>query len=410
MLKIITSRFVGAFVVAVASSAIVVSSASAQSSGTVPATCTINAGGTSLTCTTTVSLSGVNGTFSNGALTLNGQAAGPTCSGGVTATPSSVTADTATAIQLNACPNNTNRSQLNFRWVSPANASGNDPWIGSATATIAAGGSAQYAVDVCASADPSAACTRVTATVTAPGASFSCGAVSPATQTVFQNSAPQLLSVNCPGATSYQWYVGTSPASGSVISGATQSTFSPPTANVGTVTYSVRGTNGQTNADSTSPASVTVQVQQPSGSCPAGEPRVTVNWGGSSNTAVSNFAYQSITGNGVHVTRVNVGAVNSSGLVYPPSYSYTQDDTRTYSDRRVTVSQSCDDTVAGGQVVATGYPTGVVNLVTNGDSRGTLQGYARVTPNSTWYIIVRNENCPAGSNCSFTGIYRNWGF
>jgi hypothetical protein len=168
--------------------------------------------------------------------------------------------------------------------------------------------------------------------------------------------------------------------------------------------------SSQAQADSTASGSVTVQAQQSSGACPAGEPRATVNWGGTSNTSSLGFSYQSVIGTGVHVTRVNVGAVNSSNMQYPPGYSFTQDDTSTYSNRRITVSQSCDDTAPGGQVVSSGYPTGVVNLVTNGDARGTLQGYARVTPNSTWYIILRNEDCPSGTNCSFSGLYRNWGF
>jgi hypothetical protein len=382
----------------------------AQSSGTVPATCTINAAGTSLTCTTTVSLAGVNGSFTSGTLTLNGQPAGPACNGGLVATPSSgIAANTPTAISLNACPNNTNRSSLNFRWVSPATGvNGQDPWIGTATANLAASASTQYSVDVCASADQSAACTRVNATVSAAGAAFACGAVSPSSQSVAQNTNATALSVSCPGATSYQWYLGTSPTNGSALSGATQSTYTPTTASVGTANYSVRAFNSvQATADSTASASVIVSA--PPQGCPAGEPRATVNWGGTSNTSSLNFRYQSITGNGVHITRVNVGSVSSSAMQYPPAYSFTQDDTTTYSERKITVSQSCSDAV-GGQVVSTGFPTGVINLVTPGDARAAQQGYATVTPNSTWYIILRNENCAATSNCSFTGIYRNWGF
>jgi hypothetical protein len=391
----------------------------AQSSGAVPGSCSINAAANTLTCTTTVNLSGVTGAFNANALTLSGQSAGPACSGGLTATPSTgLTPNTATQIALQACPGNTNRNSLNFRWVSPATAaSGQDPWFGSATVTLAAAATTQVSVDVCASADAGAACTRVNASVSASGAAFACGAVSPASQTVLQNASVSSLTISCPGATSYQWYTGASPASGVAISGATLSTYVPSTANVGTTTYSARAFNSnQVQADSTSAATVTVQQQQTSGNCPAGEPRVSATW---NNTPVGvNYRYQAITGNGVHVLRLTVASgMSSVGLTYPPSVGYTQDDTTVFSDKAVIVSQNCGaylgangQVVGGGQLINYDVPSGVINLVTAGDPRASQYGYATITPNSTWYVITQNQNCPAGTNCSFTGIFRNWNF
>ncbi len=384
--------------------------ATAQSSGNVPATCSINAAGTSLTCTTTVSLSGVSGSFTGNTLTVTGQASGPQCNGGLTATPSTnLTANVATSISLQACPSNTNRSSLNFRWVSPATAtSGSDPWFGSATATLGAGQSTSYSVDVCDSA-VGGSCTRVSATVSAAGASsFTCSAISPsASQTVNQGIAATPLNANCSGATSYQWYLGTSPATGSVISGATSASFTPPTTNTGTSNYSVRATNSsQQTADSPNSVSVTVQQPQGGGACTlAGEPRVSVNYA----TAVQNFAKQAGGANSIHVIKVTVANGDTSiGKQYPPSYGFTQDDTTTYSNRSVTVSQTCGDFSATAQQVTGGFASGTIRLVTTGDSRSGQQGIATVTP-GVWYINTRNDTC-AATNCSFTGIYRNFNF
>jgi hypothetical protein len=381
----------------------------AQSSGSVPATCSINAAGTSLTCTTTVALSGVSGSFANNTLTVTGQASGPQCIGGLSASPSSgITPNVATAISLQACSGNTNRSSLNFRWVSPATAvSGSDPWFGTATATLSAGQSTTYSVDVCDS-PTGTSCTRVTSgAVSATGAtSFTCSAISPSTsQVVNVNAASTPLNANCSGATSYQWYSGTSPANGSAISGATSASYTPPTNTAGVFNYSVRATNAsQQTADS--PNSVSVTVQGGGGCLIAGEPRVTVNY----TTPVQNFAKQAGGPGGIHVIKVVVAAGDTSiGKQYPPSYGFTQDDTTTYSDRTITVSQTCADFSASAQKVTQGFASGTIRLVTTGDSRTGQQGIATVTP-GTWYINTRNDTCVVGANCSFTGIYRNFNF
>jgi hypothetical protein len=384
--------------------------ANAQSSGAVPATCTINASGTSLTCTTTVTLSGVSGTFSGGSLTVTGAAAGPQCNGGLTASPTSISANTATAISLQACPSNTNRSSLNFRWVSPATqASGSDAWFGSATATLGAGASINYSVDVCDSAAANAACTRVTSpAITAAGGTFTCSSITPsATQSVVVGSSATALTANCSGATSYQWYIGASPSTGTAISGATAQSYVPPTSSVGSTAYSVRATNAnQQTADS--PNSVTVNVsQQQTGGCPAGEPRIVVAY----SRDVLNFTKQTVIGNGMHITQVNVLSSDSSiGKQYPPSFGYSQDDTTAYSNRTISVSPNCGDFTSGSaQIVRSGFPTGTIKLVTAGDSRSGSPGHATVGP-GTWYINLRNDSCDPGVNCSFTGIYRNFNF
>jgi hypothetical protein len=384
----------------------------AQSSGSVPATCSINAAGTSLTCTTTVALSGVSGSFANNTLTVTGQASGPQCTGGLSATPSSgITPNVATAISLQACSGNTNRSSLNFRWVSPATAvSGSDPWFGTATATLSSGQSTTYSVDVCDGPSGTALCTRVTSgAVSATGAtSFTCSAISPSTsQVVAVNASSTPLNANCSGATSYQWYSGTSPANGSPISGATGASYTPPTSTAGSFNYSVRATNAsQQTADSPNSVSVTVQSNPPTGCNIAGEPRVTVNY----TTSVQNFTKQAGGPGGIHVIKVTVAPGDTSiGKQYPPSYGFTQDDTTTYSDRTITVSQTCADFSASAQKVTQGFASGTIRLVTSGDSRSGQQGIGTVSP-GVWYINTRNDTCVAGANCSFTGIYRNFNF
>jgi hypothetical protein len=264
-------------------------------------------------------------------------------------------------------------------------------------------------VDVCDSAAANALCTRVTSSaVTATGGtSFTCSSISPATaQVITQNGVATPLNANCTNATSYQWYLGTSPTSGSAIANATGATYTPPTGTLGTSSYSVRATNSsQQTADSPNSVSVTIQSGT-GGGCPAGEPRVSVNF----TTSVQNFTKQAMGANGVHVIKVTVGANDTSiGKQYPPSYGYTQDDTTTYSNRTVTVSQTCGDFSPAAQAISSGYSSGTVRLVTSGDSRVGQTGYGVVTPGSVWYINTRNDTCTA-TNCSFTGIYRNFNF
>ena len=77
----------------------------------------------------------------------------------------------------------------------------------------------------------------VTVTCTNPTIS----SISPATQTVAQNGTPTNLSVTATGATSYQWYSNTtnSNSGGTLIPGATNTTYTPPTNTIGTLYYYV---------------------------------------------------------------------------------------------------------------------------------------------------------------------------
>jgi hypothetical protein len=141
----------------------------------------------------------------------------------------------------------------------------------------------------------------------------------------------------------------------------------------------------------------------PSG-CPNGEPRFTVNYA----TSVQNFTYQTIVGSGVFVMRVNVATTDSSvGKLYPPTFNFTQDDTSTYSLRTIAVSQNCADFSNASQILSSGSQTATISLVTQGDSRASNPRTAAVTP-GVWYIAVRNDTCPANTNCSMSGIWRNF--
>ncbi len=167
--------------IAVFTHAVLIAPAAAQVSSAVPANCQVDANNTILTCTTTVKLSGVIGEAATNPPGINIRAsgspppppppAGPVCSGGLTATPQSgLTPNTATAISLAACSQSTDRATFDYRWVAPATA-GTTAGSGSATATLAAGTSVAYSVNVCASTAVTALCTLVSTspiTTTAP--------------------------------------------------------------------------------------------------------------------------------------------------------------------------------------------------------------------------------------------------
>jgi hypothetical protein len=282
---------------------------------TVPATCSVNATAGTLTCTTTVNLSGVTGTFSNNTLTLSPSGSPP---------PAPTTAPVCTT------------------------------------------------------------------------------GVTPTTQQVNQNALATTLSANCSGAASYKWFSG-----GNEIPGATASTYQPATVNVGSTAYTATATNtvGTTNVPSSGTVTVVAAAPPPSGGgCPAGEPRVNVNF----SQGIVNFTYNSIVGNGIHVTKLVVANTDSTrGKINMPSFGITQDDTTTFSNRTVTVSQTCNDFSANARVIFADRIGGNFNVVTADDTSRITSTVPGLSP-GTWYINVRNDTCPAGTNCSITGNWRNW--
>ncbi len=388
-----------------------VSSAVAQTPGAALANCALTSG--IITCTTTNTLNGVTGPVEGGSLTLRGSGVqGPVCTGGLTANPQTgLTPNTATNIALNACAQSPDRASFNYRWVTPAVA-GSGVGIGSATATLAPGQSVTYSVDVCASVAANALCTRVTTPAITPAGPPVCSAISPSTQTVALNGVAAALNANCVGATSYQWFSGTSPATGTLISGATAATYAPPTSALGTLTYSVRATNATGTTDNTSSAAVTIGGGAP---CPvgSGNPRVTVTF----TQAAQNFTYQSIIGSafgtptngaGTHITQITVGPTTTDTTLnhqFLATWGIVQDDTTTFSDRTVSLSQICGD-FSTDKIVFTNTQGGTFSMITVDDAARATATRKVVTP-GVWYVNVRNDTCPDGANCSITGIYTN---
>jgi hypothetical protein len=388
-----------------------VTSAAAQSQ---LANCSLSAGTSIIICTTTNPLAGVAAPPAAGTLTLSGAGPQPPiCSGGLAANPQTGLApNVATAITLTACLQSADRGTFDYRWVSPA-VSGSGVGIGSATATLAAGQFITYSVDVCASPVATALCTRVTTqAITAAGPPV-CNTISPPTQIVSLNAPVTALNANCVGATSYQWFLGASPATGTSISGATGATYGPPTTTLGTLTYSVRAINATSFTDSVSSATVTVQ---PGGNaCPAGSPnpRVIVAF----TQAAQNFTYQRIEGSalgtpvygaGTHITQINVGPTTTDSTLnhqYIATWGIVQDDNTTFSNRTISLSQTCGDFSAD-KIVIDDFLGGNFSLITSDDTRPVSASIKVVTP-GIWYVNVRNKDCPAGANCSITGIYTN---
>jgi hypothetical protein len=315
--------------IAVFTNAALIAPAAAQVASPVPANCQIDAANTTLTCTTTVKLSGVIGEATSNPPGINIRSSGsppppapppgPVCSGGLTATPQSgLTPNTATAISLAACLQSTDRATFDYRWVAPAVA-GTTAGSGSATATLAAGGSVVYQVNVCASTATTALCTLVS--------------TSPITATAATPPPPP-----------------------------------PP--------------SGQACAPG------------------SGNPRVTVNF----TTPAQNFTYQSIVGQSTHVTQITVAPDdNTANKRYLATWGIVQDDTTTFSNRTVSLSQTCND-FSPSKILFTNTQGGNISIVTANDPRpSTIE---KLTP-GVWYINVRNDDCPAGVNCSITGIYTN---
>jgi hypothetical protein len=156
-------------------------------------------------------------------------------------------------------------------------------------------------------------------------------------------------------------------------------------------------------------------VNQGSGACPAGSPnpRVSVRF----TQDAQNFIYQRIvgsasgayaTGAGTHVTRITVGPTSTDTTLnhqYTATWGIVQDDTTTFSNRTVSLSQICGDFSAD-KIIFTNTSSGNFALITSDDA-ARASASMKVVTEGTWYINVRNDDCPAGTNCSISGIYTN---
>ncbi len=390
-------KFAGA---AAALSLATMSVAQAQTSGVVPGSCFVNSAGTELTCTTTVKLSGVSATFSNGQATLQGGPTGPACNGGLvisSPTATTVPSGTPTDVLLDACPSNTNRSTLDYRWLTPSQRRGpnTDAWLGSATVTLAAGERRAFSVDVCADATSGAPCTRVSSAELVGQGAVSCGAVTPGSQTVNQNGTVSPLTASCTGATSYQWYAGNPAAGGVAVNGAIAASFTPPTSTAGTVTYFVRGSNGSAVSDAPSGGTVIVQSVVASGcTLPIG---MDVAFG-TSQQLVDRTAP-------LFITKITVSAGDSTiGKQLLPNFYFYYNDNSTFSDRTITVSKTCGDFTSPEAIQLGQGPLGTVRFVTTGDSRG-APSLPTLSP-GVWYVNLRSDTCPANAVCSFGAGWR----
>jgi hypothetical protein len=388
-----------------------VSSAAAQSAPLI--NCALSAGTSIINCTTTSTLRGVAAPAESGTLTIRGAGVQrPVCSGGLTANPQGgFPANVATNIALTACAQSADRSTFDYRWVSPAGPGGG-VGLGAATATLPAGQSVTYSVDVCASAAADAACTTVTTPAITPAGPPICSAISPPLQTAAPNSVAVPLNANCAGATSYQWFEGASPATGTPISGATSATYTPPTLVLGTFTYSVRATNVTGVTDNTNSATLIVAG---GAACPAnsGNPRVSVTF----TQGIQNFVRQTIIGSafgtltngpGTHITQIMVGPTTTDTTLnhqFLATWGIVQEDTTTFSNRTVSLSQICGD-FSPDKIVFSNSLGGQFELITVDDAARASAVRKVVTP-GIWYINVRNDDCPDGFNCSITGVYTN---
>jgi hypothetical protein len=139
--------------------------------------------------------------------------------------------------------------------------------------------------------------------------------------------------------------------------------------------------------------------------CPSGEPRLTTAF-----TQSLNFVYQPIVGSGptsVYVAKITLTANDTTvGKNILPSFLFQQDDTTIFSDRTVTISRVCNDFSSSARVVMVGQLGGSTSFVTNGDTRANT--FVHTLAPGVWYINVRNDTCPPGTNCSISGIWRNW--
>lgn len=141
---------------------------------------------------------------------------------------------------------------------------------------------------------------------------------------------------------------------------------------------------------------------------PCGEPvRVELTYA----TPVENFRFQRLEGMSTHITRIVVSPGDSSvDLTTPPGFSWTQDDTTTYSLRTLSISRRCGDFGPGAQIYANGFQSGAISVLTADDPRAASARINElVVSPGVWYINLRNDECPEATNCSFSGIWRNFG-
>jgi hypothetical protein len=118
---------------------------------------------------------------------------------------------------------------------------------GATTQSITVTASGNYTVTVtnasgCAtSSAPTAVTVKARPTVTGP---------TPATQTVRKNQTATTITVTAPAGSTYQWYQGQSSGTGTLLTGRTTNSFTPPTNNRGTFYYWIRVTNNGCSTDS----------------------------------------------------------------------------------------------------------------------------------------------------------------
>ncbi len=234
--------------------------------------------------------------------------------------------------------------------------------------------------------------------------SFSCGPVSPETQTVLLGAATQSISAVCAGATGYQWYTGR-PPNGTAVTGATLATYTPPSSTLGTSTYYLSATKGADSAVSITGGTVTVQ---PGGSaCQAsGEPRLVTAFGNSIQlTDIDGRRDLFPTGPGrIFVTQITVSPTDTTvGRQLVPNFYFYYNDNSTFADRTMTLSRTCADFGPSSTALGTAIQ-GTVRFVTEGDSRAS-PSVPTLSP-GVWYINLRSENCPVGVNCSFGAGWR----
>ncbi len=385
-------------------------SVSAQANGASSTTCTQS--GTTVTCSATTVFSipaSVNLQSGNGQSTfvLAGAASNgaPTCSGGLVASPSTVSANTSTAIALtlNGCPT----SGVTYAWAAPAVPATNPANAGAThTLGLAAGSSQLYGVDVC-SATNAQLCTNYTTSVSAasvitPPALAGCSITGP-TGAVSIGSSP-VLSAQCSQGTitSYQWRLNGNDAA-SPSTGSSYSVPATATTSGATLAYSVVLTSANGSANPAATVSVATQSQT---SCSTfGTPGSNINYG-------SNYvALNGITMGGAGATYIVsyvVGANDSSvGKSYLPGYGGTNSPVTAFSYRTVAVSTCPNDfTSSNAVIVASENYDFSIQFTTERTRAGT--GIAYVQPGRTYYINIRNDNCPSGQICSLDGQYRNW--
>ncbi|RKE90143.1 hypothetical protein BXY58_0736 [Epilithonimonas arachidiradicis] len=165
-----------------------------------------------------------------------------------------------TATQLSVTANNA----ISYQWYySNAATGGSVTTVTGATSftytppTVAAFATRYYFVIVTGTCGSVTSSPRTPVTVNAYPTSVS---ISPTTQTVTLNSTPTNLTATATGATTYQWYSNTnnSNTGGTLIIGATSSTYTPPTNALGTLYYYVVASSG--SGCGTTSATVQVNV------------------------------------------------------------------------------------------------------------------------------------------------------